>query len=379
MHTLICASTLPITRACAVLGFARATAYRLKRPQQVRHTVRKASHRRLSPVQRQAILDALHSPRFCDQTPAHTYHTLLGEGRYLGSIRSFHRILKEAAEVRERRPIRPAQSHAVPRLEATAPNQVWSWDITKLPLMERGGWLYLYVLIDLYSRYIVGWMMAETENSAPAQRFVGSTAAFHEITPNTLTVHQDRGAPMTSQHFISLLGELKIDVSHSRPRVSNDNPFSEAHFKTLKTQPDYPARFTDINHARVWCTEFFAWYNQEHQHSGLNGHIPADVFSGKSTAVTQVKQSALNEAYAQHPERFVSGPPKALGPPEKVAINPLPISIVSLPVPTQGNEIDNTAPPAPSRASVPSQLATMPLSKRGKRRTAEPKVAAKLH
>ena len=339
MQALIEESKLPTRRACNALGLARATLYRMRHPQVRCHSARAASHRRLPETVREAVLQVLHSPQFCDQTPMHTYHTLLAEGVYLASIRSFQRILKSAGEQRERRPIRPAQSHAVPRLNATKPNQVWSWDITKLPLEKRGGWLYLYVLIDLYSRYIVGWMIAETENSALAQRFVGTAFAHHQITPNTLTVHQDRGAPMTASGFVSLLAELKIDVSHSRPRVSNDNPFSEAHFKTLKTQPCYPKHFKDLNHARHWCGEFFEWYNDAHHHSGLNGHIPADVFYGRADSVTAQKQNALDGAYAENPERFVNGPPKAKAPPVKVSINPLPISVVTLPVALQNNEI----------------------------------------
>jgi putative transposase len=308
--------------------------------------VRQASHRRLPDVQREAILAALHSPRFCDQTPAHTYHTLLGEGTFLCSIRTMQRLLKDSGEARERRPIRPPQTHAVPRLEATAPNQVWTWDITKLSLIERGARLYLYVLIDLFSRYVVGWMIADTENSALACRFVGTCAATHPIPAGSLTVHQDRGSPMTSRNFIDLLTELSIDSSHSRPRVSNDNAFSEAHFKTLKTQPDYPTRFTDTAHARGWCSEFFDWYNDEHQHSGLNGHIPADVFYGRAAAITAIKQAALDDAYRRHPERFVNGAPRAKAPPEKVSINPMPSSIVALPSAPGSNEISTVpAPP----------------------------------
>jgi len=342
VKALILDTHLPVHRVCEALGVNPATAYRWRGPPEERCTVRAASHRRLPECLRSAIQAHLHSPRFCDQTPMHTYHALLSEGVYLASIRSFQRILKADGQARERRGIRPAQSHAVPRLNATAPNQVWSWDITKLPLKVRGGWLYLYVLIDLYSRYVVGWMMAETENSALAQRFVGSAVAHHEIAEHTLTVHQDRGAPMTAVNFIHLLTELKIDVSHSRPRVSNDNAFSEAHFKTLKTQPCYPKHFVDMNHARTWCAEFFSWYNEEHHHSGLNGHIPADVFSGRSTEVTNQKQAALDRAYAAHPERFVRGRPKAKAPPATVSINPLPISVVSLPVNTRANEAENT-------------------------------------
>jgi putative transposase len=339
VYTLISQTPLPRVRACAVLGVSRATGYRREHPTAPRHTVRNASHRRLSEAQRAAILDTLHSPRFCDQTPTHVYHTLLGEGVFLGSIRTMQRLLKAAGESRDRRPIRPAQTHAVPRLQASAPNQVWTWDITKMALGKRGSWLYLYVLIDLFSRYVVGWMLAETENSALACRFVGTCAATHAIPGGMLTVHQDRGAPMTSKNFIDLLAELKIDSSHSRPRVSNDNAFSEAHFKTFKTQPGYPGRFTDDRHARLWCGDFFDWYNDEHQHSGLNGHIPADVFHGRAEAVTAVKQSALDAAYRHHPERFVNGPPRAKLPPALVSINPLPETVVTLPVESRKNEI----------------------------------------
>lgn len=347
MHALIEDGSVPRSRAYATLGLAPATAYRQQRPKAVRHGARNASHRRLSEPQRDEILSVLHSPRFCDQAPAHTYHALLGEGVFLASIRTMQRLLRSAGEARERRLVRPAQTHAVPRLQACAPNQVWTWDISKLALCERGSWLYLYVLIDLYSRYVIGWMVAPTENSALACRFVGTCAASHQIAPNTLTVHQDRGAPMTANSFIALLAELKIDASHSRPRVSNDNPFSEAHFKTLKTQPDYPARFNDSNHARSWCGDFFDWYNHEHQHRGLNGHIPADVFYGRAEAITTIKQAALDDAYRRHPERFVNGAPKAKAPPKIVSINPLPASIVSLPTPMRNAEIQSNTKPLP--------------------------------
>ncbi len=222
---------------------------------------------------------------------------MLGEGRFLCSSRRTQRLLKGAGEARERRPIRPPQTHAVPRLEATAPYQVWTWDITKQALVERDARLSLYVLIDLFNRYVVGWMIAGTENRALACRFVGSCVAAQASTAGRLTVHQERGAPITSGNFIDLLPELKVDASHSRPRVSNDNAFSEAHFKRLKTQPDYPARFTDANHARHGCSEFFDWYNDAHQHGGFGGHLPADVFYGWVEAVTATNQTALDAAY----------------------------------------------------------------------------------
>lgn len=354
MHTLIEHSGLPCTRASAVLGVARATGYRQRQPSVLRHSVRNASPRRLSQAQRAEILSVLHSARFCDQTPAHTYHTLLGEGRYLGSIRTMQRILKDANQACDRRPIRPAQTHAIPRLQATAVNQVWTWDITKLALHDRGACLYLYVLLDLYSRYVVGWMIADTQSSALACRFVGTCAVNHQIGPNQLTVHQDRGAPMTANNFIHLLAELKIDASHSRPRVSNDNAFSEAHFKTLKTQPDYPARFIDTTHARSWCGEFIDWYNDEHQHSGLNGHIPADVFYGRAQAITAVKQAALDRAYSHHPERFVNGAPQAKAPPATVSINPLPASAISLPTAARNNEIQTPSKRTDGEQAAPS-------------------------
>lgn len=363
MHALIKQSDVPRTRACSALDLARATGYRQERPIVVRHGARNASHRRMSEAQRAEVLATLNSARFCDQTPAHTYHALLAEGVYLASIRTMQRLLKDANQARDRRPIRAPQAHAIPRLQASAPNQVWTWDITKLPLHRRGAWLYLYVLIDLFSRYVVGWMIAETENSALACRFVGTCAASQQIGPGQLTVHQDRGAPMTANNFIALLAELKIDKSHSRPRVSNDNAFSEAHFKTLKTQPDYPARFNDTVHGRMWCGNFFDWYNDEHQHSGLNGHIPADVFYGRAQAVTVIKQAALDHAYRCHPERFVNGPPNAKAPPLIVSINPLPASVVSLPTAARNNEIQ-TPSKCSARPSVPTRIVqqTSPLS-----------------
>jgi putative transposase len=344
MHTLIRESGLPRSRACAALGLARATGYRHERVRDRVCTVRRASHRRLSEAQRDTILTTLNSEKYCDQTPMHVYHALLKEGTYLGSIRTMQRVLKDAQQNRERRPIRPAQSHAVPRLQATGPNQVWTWDISKLALQQRGRWAYLYVLIDLYSRYVVGWMIADTENSNLACQFVGTCAAHHRIAPNTLTLHQDRGSPMTSRNFLALLAELKIDVSHSRPRVSNDNAFSESQFKTIKTQATYPGRFNDTQHARIWCGEYFAWYNDEHQHSGLNGHIPADVYYRRAQAVTETKQTALNAAYRQHPERFVNGPPTAKAPPAIVYINPLPDSIISVYAAPGTNEIMANTP-----------------------------------
>ncbi len=222
----------------------------------------------------------LHEERFIDQPPAEVYAKLLDEGRYLCSVRTMHRLLAESAESGERRAVRPKTHHPVPRLEASAPNQVWTWDITKLATLSRGVFLNLYVVLDLYSRFVVAWLAAR-ENSALAKQLLAEAIHRHGIEPRSLRVHQDRGAPMTARGFLDLLAELKVEPSHSRPRVSNDNPFSESQFKTLKYQPDFPGRFRGLEQGRAWCTEFFDWYNHHHQHSGLALFTPADVFHGR--------------------------------------------------------------------------------------------------
>ena len=212
--------------------------------------------------------------------------------------------------------------HSLPRLVAAAANEVWSWDISKLPTYERGVFLNLYVVLDLYSRYVVAWMVAAHENSALAKQLFGEAIERYGVEPGSLIVHQDRGAPMTSHGFAELLGDLGIERSYSRPRVSNDNPYSEAHFHTVKYQPDYPGRFRDIAHARGWCEDFFDWYNSEHHHDGLALFTPQDVFMGHVEEIAKRRQGALDEAYQRHPERFVAGPPVAARPPERVLLNP---------------------------------------------------------
>jgi putative transposase len=269
------------------------------------------------------VLDVLHAPRFIDQPPAEVYAKLLEEGRYLCSIRTMHRLLSQAGESGERRAVRPRTYHGVPRLSATAPNQVWTWDITKVATLARGVFLNLYVVLDLYSRYVVAWMVARRENSALAKQLLAQAISRYDIEPGQLHVHQDRGAPMTAHGFLDLLAALGVDRSHSRPRVSNDNAFSESHFKTLKYQPDYPGRFCDAETARAWCADFFDWYNDRHQHSGLALFTPADVFFGRVEALVARRQSSLDAAHAAHPERFVRGRPIAARPPAIVAINPI--------------------------------------------------------
>jgi putative transposase len=318
---------VPIAMACRVLGIARSAVYAGRRktgaPSAERRSRKSAPQpRALCPWEREEALSLMHSPQFCDQPPRQIHQQLLDEGRYLCSPRTFYRLLASQQETAERRPQRPAQHNAIPRLLATRPNEVWTWDITKLPTVQ-GDYLSLYVVIDLYSRYVVTWMLSRKENSSLAQHMFGQTLGRYAIEQGTLTVHQDRGAPMTAQAFLDLLNHHDVTPSHSRPRVSNDNPVSESQFKTQKYQPDYPGTFDNFAHAQAWCERYFRWYNSEHHHSGLNGYTPAQVFTGAYLEIVRVKQQALNEAYTRTPERFVRGAPVAKLPPASMAINPI--------------------------------------------------------
>lgn len=312
-----------VLAACAALGLSRATLYRATcapAPPTVRE--RGPSPRRLGDDERQAVLDRMHSPEFADQPPMEVYAKLLSRGEYLASIRTIYRILAELGESKERRNQRLPRSYAKPSLTATAANQVWTWDITKLATMQKGVFLHAYVIIDLFSRYIVGWMVAAKECKHLAAQLFADAIARQGIEPG-LTVHSDRGSAMKSDTLAQLMATLGVDQSFSRPHVSDDNPFSEAQFKTLKYQPDYPGRFTGVLHARGWLETFFGWHNDEHQHSGLALFTPAEVFYDRVAPVHAVRQEALDAAYAQHPERFPNGPPKAALPPAEVTINPL--------------------------------------------------------
>jgi hypothetical protein len=214
-------------------------------------------------------------------------------------------------------------AHAKPTLSATAPNQVWTWDITKLRGPVPGVIYCLYVILDLFSRMTVGWLLAERESAELAEQLFDEAVKRHGVTPGSLTVHADRGAAMRSDGLAELLATLGVVRSFSRPHVSDDNAFSEAQFKTLKYQPDYPKRFQSMLDARTWCQEFFGWYNDHHQHSGLALFTPADVFYGRVEEVARRRQAALDVAFAAHPERFPNGPPTVRRPPTTVAINPL--------------------------------------------------------
>jgi transposase InsO family protein len=317
---------IPIAQACEALGVSRATAYRRTTPPRPPSYVTRAPNpRRLGEDERKAILEVLHSERFVDQPPPEVYAALLSQGVYLASIRTMYRLLAEQGENAERRAQRAPARHVKPTLSATAPNQVWTWDITKLRSVVPGVLYCLYVIMDLFSRMVVGWLLAERENGAHAERLFAETIARHGVTPGLLTVHADRGSPMKSEDLAQLLALLGVARSFSRPHVSDDNAFSEAQFKTLKYQPDYPGAFASMAHARAWCQEFVGWFNEDHQHSGIALFTPAEVFYGRVEEVAARRQEALDGAYAANPERFPNGAPVARRPPVAVHINPLPI------------------------------------------------------
>jgi putative transposase len=314
---------IPLGPACRALGLSRATVYRRARPPVRRATVPRPSPRRLSEPERAKVLNVLHSERFADQPPAEVYATLLEEGVFLASTRTMYRLLAQGGESQERRLQRAPRSFVKPSLSATAPNQVWTWDISKLPTFTPGVFLNLYVILDLWSRYVVGWMVAERENSALAKQLFAEAIMRYGIAPNELIVHMDRGAPMTSTGFADLLSVLGVDRSFSRPRISNDNPFSESQFKTLKYQPDYPGAFHGPHDARDWGRDYFHWYNEFHHHHGIALYTPATLFRGEVDQVAARRPQALDTAYTQHPERFVRGRPRAQRPPHCVSINPV--------------------------------------------------------
>lgn len=309
---------------CASIGVSRGSFYRRRQtdPRPRVRGPRRPSSRALVPAERQAVLDVLHSERFVDQSPAEVHATLLEEQTYLCSTRTMYRVLAEAGEVRERRDQARHPVYAKPELVATAPNQVWSWDITKLKGPVAYFYFSLYVILDLFSRYVVGWMVAAHESAKLAERLIAATCEKQGIASQQLTIHADRGAPMRSKLVIDLFTDLGIAGSHSRPRVSNDNPFSEAQFRTVKYRPEFPDRFGSIEDARGIGHALFDWYNNAHHHSGLRYLTPADVHYGRAAAILEVRHRTRQAAYAAHPERFVQGPPRLETLPQAVWINP---------------------------------------------------------
>ena len=308
--------------ACRALGVSRATFYRRKRPTPGHQQPRPTPARALSQKERERVVEVLSSERFVDRSPAEVFATLLDEKKYFCSERTMYRVLAECQPVRERRNQLQHPQYAKPELMATAPNQVWSWDITKLLGPKKWTYYYLYVLLDIFSRYAVGWMVADRENSALAGRLIEETCTKQGVEPKILTLHSDRGSPMTSKCTAQLLADLGVTRSLSRPQVSDDNPFSEAQFKTLKYHPGFPGRFTGIGHATGHCRSFFPWYNTEHRHGGIAMLTPADVHYGRAQAMLEQRQRTLADAWAAHPERFVHGIPEPRPLPEAVWINP---------------------------------------------------------
>ena len=324
---------LPLAPVCRALGLARATLYR-SRVSKPRQPARTPSHRAFSEAERQTILATLHSPRFVDKAPQEIYATLLDEGKYLCSIRSMYRVLVEQNEVRERRNQLRHPQYKKPELLATAPNQVWSWNITKLLGPAKWTYFYLYVILDIFSRCVVGWMLASEESAALAKQLIEETCRTQNILRNALTLHADRGSSMISKSVAFLLADLGVTKTHSRPHVSNDNPFSEAQFKTLKYQPQFPERFGSMQDGREFCRTFFGWYNKEHRHSGIALLTPNMVHYGQAPEVLAARQQVLSHAYSAHPERFVRHAPRPLPLPTAVWINPPKPSLETTMIPT---------------------------------------------
>ena len=312
------------THACLALGVARVSAYRFFRRKENPSPVKEAPkpERALSDDERQQVLSVLNSEKFADMAPAEVYATLLDEGVYLCSIRTMYRILEANQELRERRNQASHVQHSKPELLATMPNELWSWDITKLKGPAKWSYFYLYVILDVFSRYVVGWMVAHRESAELAKRLISETIRKQEADPSLLTIHADRGSSMKSKCVAMLLSDLGVTKTHSRPYTSNDNPFSESQFKTMKYRPDFPKNFGCIEDTRGFCGPFFDWYNTEHHHSGIALLTPEMVHYGLAESVSQARLETLQQAYRKHPERFVRKHPEPPKLPDAVWINP---------------------------------------------------------
>lgn len=308
-----------VKAACQALRWPRSSYYRSLRPKPARKRAKPA--RALTLAEREKVRQVLNNEPFVDRAPREVYARLLDQGKYLCHWRTMYRILDTYQEVRERRDQLRHPSYQKPELLATRPKELWSWDITKLLGPRKWNYYYLYVILDVYSRYVVGWMVALQQASHLAKLLFLETCQKQNVQPGQLTLHADRGNPMNSESFALLLADLGVTKTHSRPNVSNDNPYSEAQFKTLKYRPDYPKRFGSLTDARLWCQDFFQWYNHEHYHSGIALMTPADVHYGRTSQVLQARQHVLEAAYQRNPERFVLGCPKPGELPKAVWIN----------------------------------------------------------
>jgi len=320
---LATATELGVRPTCAALELAPATFYRYRHgPTESLALERRPPARALALAERQTVLDLLTSERFCDDAPRQIWATLLDEGQYHCSVSTMYRILHAEHAVRERRDQLRHPSYAKPELLATVPNQVWSWDITKLLGPAKWSYFYLYVILDIFSRYVVGWMVAPRESASLARQLIAETCIKQAIAEGQLTVHADRGSSMKSNLVAQLLADLGVTKTHSRPYVSDDNPFSESQFRTMKYRPEFPERFGSIQHARSFCQPFFEWYNKEHHHSGIGLHTPHSVHHGLAQAIQQARHQTLLAAHSSHPERFVNKTPAPPLLPEAVWINP---------------------------------------------------------
>jgi transposase InsO family protein len=345
--------------ACDALGVPRASLYRWRRPGPRPTRPRPRPHRSLLPEEQKQVLDVLRSPRFVDKSPAQVWATLLDEMIYHCSIRTMYRVLAANGEVRERRNQLRHPNYQKPELLAEAPNQVWSWDITKLRGPAKWTYFYLYVILDIFSRYVVGWMVAHRESATLAERLISDTCDKQAIMPEQLTIHADRGASMRSKTVALLLSDLGVVKSHSRPHVSNDNPFSESQFKTMKYCPQFPERFGCVQDTRGFCGDFFDYYNNEHHHSGIGLLTPAVVHYGQTERVLATRQETLLAAYRAHPERFVRRPPQPPAVPRQAWINPP----VEKPTPQDGPESTIVTPGNPwdpvSQAASPETVVSL--------------------
>ena len=315
----------PATDVCRAFGVPRPTWYRHERPVPRAYGPKRrrtSAWRALTPDQRAEVLETVNSERFANKAPGEIVARLLDEGTYLCSERTMYRILKANQQVRERRRLLRHPVYKAPELLATKPNEVWSWDITKLKGPVKYEYFQLYVMLDIFSRKVVGWMLADCEKDELAAQFISQTCETESISPGQLSIHADNGSSMTSLQVAALLANLGVTKSHSRPHVSNDNPYSESHFKTLKYRPDFPARFGSIEDGRAFLRQFFDWYNNEHHHSGIAMLTPAEHHAGRGNQVLLARNDVKLLAYGQTPNRFVNGKPTAKAAPDAAWINP---------------------------------------------------------
>lgn len=319
------APSVGLKRACEALEVNRASLYRRRGRQVATSDERSPGPQpplKLNALERQAVVDLIHSERFVDASPHTIYATLLDEGQYHCSVRTMYRILEQESELKERRNLLKHPHYTKPELLATGPNQLWSWDITKLKGPVKWTYFYLYVILDVYIRYVVGWMVTSRESATLARKLIGETCAKKNVSPEQLTIHADRGSSMKSKAVALLMSDLGITKTHSRPHVSNDNPFSEAQFKTLKYRPGFPQRFGSLEDSRAFCHPFFRWYNTEHRHCGIAFMTPEDIHYGRATQILETRSAVLSAAFEAHPKRFKGKRPTPKPLPKAVWINP---------------------------------------------------------